>query len=821
MRTHSIVTAGFVAGALALAAGIGTEARAAALTWNGSASTEWNVAGNWNTGTVPTPADNVTIPSNVATGRYPVVSTANANAKTLTLAAGAGTAPSLTVSAQALTVAGNFTINNGAVTLSGGTIAVTAGAASIGGTFTVSGGTFLGSVALAVNGGGNIVVSSGTLHMASAIGTVPTASITVAAGGTLAQSGGAVDSRDLTTAAGAPGGAYTQSGGTYRHYHDFKSSGTFNSTGGTIEFAGVGSGATWPSTLGPTQFYGVLCDVDPAFAANAAVSFGVAGNWTANVPVDMSGKAVTVTFNGTGAQAIGGASTTTFRNVTVDKASGTATLGVNETVKSGNLAVTSGTLDLASYTMNRSAAGGTLTVSNGAFLKIGGTNTFPTNYTTHMLGATSTVEYEGTNQTVTNETYGHLTLSGSGTKTMPGSTLAIAGNFTMSGTPSATALAAVNTSGNFTVGNGCTFTTGAFTHDLKGDFSNSGTFTATGSTITLDGTNNQAIGGSTTTTFNNLTINKTSTTVNLSTTIGCSGTLTFTSGNISTGSNKVVITSTGSVSRTSGHVVGNLQKAVASGSNVSRTFEIGGSNNYRPITVVFASVSVAGDMIASNTANDHPNIATSDVNPSKSVNTTWTLSNPGSLAYTNFSATFTFASGDVDAGATTANFIVRCWNGSAWSTTTPGTRAANSTQITGQSTLGDFQIGDVLSVASSISTFAFGTQPLNTWLTPQSSTITNDGTETEAIVASLSTLTTGSNSWTLSTSANGADQVRAQWSTTSSSGPWTDVSAYASSFTVTSSLTAAGTVTLYVRIMTPTTSTYLGPYSSNLMLTAQ
>src|SRR5262249_44335727 len=156
----------------------------------------------------------------------------------------------------------------------------------------------------------------------------------------------------------------------------------------------------------------------------------------------------------------------------------------------------------------RSGAGGTLTVSNGAFLKIGGTNTFPSNYSTHTLGATSTVEYEGTNQTVTNESYGHLTLSGSGTKTMPGTTLTLAGNFTMSGTPSATAAAAINTGGNFTVGNGCTFSAATFTHDIDGNFSNSGTFTASTSTITLTGTSDQDVGGSTTTTFNNLTINK-------------------------------------------------------------------------------------------------------------------------------------------------------------------------------------------------------------------------------------------------------------------------------------------------------------------------
>ena len=51
---------------------------------------------------------------------------------------------------------------------------------------------------------------------------------------------------------------------------------------------------------------------------------------------------------------------------------------------------------------------------SGATLSIGGTNTFPSNYSTVTLGTTSTVNYSGTNQTVSNQSYGHLTLSGSG-----------------------------------------------------------------------------------------------------------------------------------------------------------------------------------------------------------------------------------------------------------------------------------------------------------------------------------------------------------------------------------------------------------------------
>ena len=793
----------------------------AAITWTGTTSTEWNLAGNWS-GAIPTSGDDVTIPANVASGRYPVVSTAAANAMTVTLATGAGTQPSLIVSANTLTVAGNFSINAGTVTHSGGTIATTAGAVSITGTLDESAGTWLSSATLTVTSGGNVNVSgTGIIHMANAIGTNPTDNLVINAGGTVTQSAGTVATKDITTASGSPGGAYNQSGGTFKMYHDFRNSGTFTATAGTIEFAAAGGGSAF-NAPGTNQFFNVTVNtgVNTDFASSLAASILVRGDWTMNGTCNLTGTATTVTFNGTGAQSIGGTASTTFRNVTVNKASGTVTLARVQTVTSGDLTVTAGTLDLASFTMNRSAAGGVITVSNGATLKIGGTNSFPSNYTTETLGATSTVDYYGTNQTVTDEDYGHLLLSTSGTKTMPGTAVSIAGNFTMSGTPTATAASALTVSGIFTVGSGCTFGAASYSHSVGGNFVNDGTFTASTSTFTLNGSSGQTISGGTATTFNNLTLSN-SNGLTLSTSTSASGTLTFTSGRITTGSNTLIVTSTGSVSRTSGHVVGNFQKNVAAGSSVSRTYEIGGASSYTPLTAVFATVSVAGNLTCSTTSGDHANIATSDVNASKSVNRYWTLTSSGGLTFTTHSTTFTFVAGDVDGEAATSNFIVRRWSGSAWSTTTIGTRTATTTQITSEAALGDFQVGNVLSVAASTSVFAFGTQPLNTWLTAQSSVITNDGTETEAIVAKISTFTAGANTWTLSSTANGADQVRAQWSTTSSSGPWTDITAYATNFTVTASLAASGTVTLYLRIQSPTSTASLSQYASTLTLTAQ
>jgi hypothetical protein len=143
-----------------------------------------------------------------------------------------------------------------------------------------------------------------------------------------------------------------------------------------------------------------------------------------------------------------------FNNLIIN--GGTTTLTRNVTIY-GNLSVTSGTLALSSFTIARNAAGGSITVSNGATLSIGGTNSFPANYTVHTLGVSSTVDYSGTNQTIASKSYGNLTISGSGTKTINAATtiygnlLLSAGTFTMSGSWDYKVV------GNFTSAVGTTF----------------------------------------------------------------------------------------------------------------------------------------------------------------------------------------------------------------------------------------------------------------------------------------------------------------------------------------------------------------------------
>jgi hypothetical protein len=178
-------------------------------------------------------------------------------------------------------------------------------------------------------------------------------------------------------------------------------------------------------------------------------------------------------------------------------------------------------------------------------------------------------------------------------------------------------------------------------------------------------------------------------------------TLTLTNGNVTTGANTLSIASGGSVARTSGYVIGTLQKHVQAGSSIGVTYELGTANGYSPVDILFANVTTAGDLGGSIVPGDHPNIATSGIDAAKDVNEYWSFGGP--VVFDTYNATFNFAAADVDVGANTANFVARAYNGDAWSPLTVGTKTATSTQISGAySGGGVFALGEAVGTAITI-----------------------------------------------------------------------------------------------------------------------
>lgn len=229
----------------------------------------------------------------------------------------------------------------------------------------------------------------------------------------------------------------------------------------------------------------------PAKVSLTANLFSIGGNF--NNALLSGGSLVsgngTINFNGTGAQSITGGSpiATPFYNLIVNKPSGTLSLtNSNQTVAS-NLTVTAGIVDLSTFTLNRASSGGILTVSNGANLRIGGTNNYPSNFSTNTFGPTSTVEYYANgNQTLSPRAYGNLIFSGNGIKSTSNTT-SVAGNLYISNGVKANVAAGTNiNAGSLTLGvykkiSGIWGSTSA----LNANFKDDNYFAATNGTVTV------------------------------------------------------------------------------------------------------------------------------------------------------------------------------------------------------------------------------------------------------------------------------------------------------------------------------------------------
>jgi hypothetical protein len=311
---------------------------------------------------------------------------------------------------------------------------------------------------------------------------------------------------------------------------------------------------------------------------------------------------------------------------------------------------------------------------NAATLEISGASTIAA-LNAGMTG--NTVIYSGNSaQSIkassADNTYHHLTLSGSGYKTAP-DMLILTGNFTNNGTFTPESDSTVSfvgsvsqsISGN-TLFNHLTFANtadpgtvnaGNFVHNVQGDFTDNGSFISGTGEIVFSGSTAQSLTGDVTvTTFNKLTMNN-SKGLTLLHDVTVNTLLICTSGTMSTGSNKVSIGATGSLGSASAdsYVNGRLEKNFPAAA--SFTFAIGDTENYTPVEVNFTSMSHVGKLTVFTTAGDHPDIATSGLNKGRNVNRYWTLSSTDITGV--YDVTLNFVAADVDYSANTGEFIIR------------------------------------------------------------------------------------------------------------------------------------------------------------------
>jgi hypothetical protein len=209
----------------------------------------------------------------------------------------------------------------------------------------------------------------------------------------------------------------------------------------------------------------------------------------------------------------------------------------------------------------------------------------------------------------------------------------------------------------------------------------------TAGTVTLNGSSPQTISGAGTLTFNsNQGVTVDDPGMTLSRNVTLSGPLALTNGLVSTGANTLQVGSAGSVTRTNGYVVGNLQK------NYSvpglKTFEVGTANGYSPVDVNVTTASPGGAPFTVSAVQG----TRTGLDPTKALARYWTLAGPTLTA----DLTFHYLDPtDIPGTATESNFVIAKANGSSWSK--PGgtvNTVANTATITGVSSFSDWTLAE-------------------------------------------------------------------------------------------------------------------------------
>ncbi len=236
---------------------------------------------------------------------------------------------------------------------------------------------------------------------------------------------------------------------------------------------------------------------------------------------------------------------------------------------------------------------------------------------------------------------------------------------------------------------------------IASNWINQGTFIPRNGTVEFSGNSNKELTNVNNQGFYNLTINKSNSRVDVTdNSVTVANNLNFTSGVLNTRlySQTVIVDNGATVSRTSGHVDGEMRKYLSTGDLALVRYEVGYGTDYTPVDIdVNGTAGTAGFIGVVSNDGDHPEFLTSALNPDKNVQRYWSLNSYGfDLGATRtYDITLNFLyPDDIRGGADPSAFEVRRYN-LGWNIPVNGLRTNSSTQATGISQFGiDFMVGE-------------------------------------------------------------------------------------------------------------------------------
>lgn len=405
----------------------------------------------------------------------------------------------------------------------------------------------------------------------------------------------------------------------------------------------------------------------------SSTSWTSTGNWSGAV-VPVAGDIVLIPGNLSNYPVI--STSVTISTITINSTNANATLTI---ISGGSLSVTSTLTIMGTATLIQT--GGTITARDLRLMASNSAYTQNENTGTSILNITRDYYNNGGNFT---STAGTINWTGTFTKSAPrfnsGTNqfyhVTINGSNNVGFAQSATGL--IRVAGNWTNNNSAT------------------NLTSVATTVTFNGTVEQTIGGSQTTNFYNLTINKSSNTVTLSKSASVSNTLTMTSGVVNTTATNVLnLTSTATTTGSSAtsYINGPFKKTNLTSAFV---FPVGTNDKLRSVTISGATVST--DAFTVEYTYGMPNDTSAKPTGVNTISSReyWTITRTGTG-----NATVAITWNDSSRVTTPANLRMVRWNGTSWvnlSGTASGTASSGTLTVTGVSSFNNFTFGSTTSI---------------------------------------------------------------------------------------------------------------------------